>query len=105
IVGAASVLTDTPARFEPVSETTSIRGSEDNKGPTYSPWPKIMLKTPFGGLASAIISAKIMAERGASSLGLYTMVQPANRAGAILHSAWFMGQFQGVINAATPAAS
>src|SRR5699024_8253129 len=51
IVGAASVLTETPARLDPVSDTRSMRGSEDSKGPTLSPWPKIMLNTPVGAPA------------------------------------------------------
>ena len=39
MVAAASRLTDSPARVEPVRETTSIRGSLDSSGPTLAPSP------------------------------------------------------------------
>src|SRR5699024_7818774 len=42
IVGAVSVLTVTPAGLDAVSDTRSMRGSEDSKGQTFSPWTKIM---------------------------------------------------------------
>ena len=105
MVLAASRLTDSPARVEPVRDTTSMRGSLDSKGPTAAPSPYTILKTPAGTPASSIIRVSRLADRGANSLGLSTMVQPAAMAGATLHMTWFMGQFQGVIRAQTPAAS
>jgi hypothetical protein len=38
-----------------------------------------------------------LAENGAISLGLSTMVQPTASAGATLQAIWFTGQFHGVI--------
>jgi hypothetical protein len=53
------------------------------------------LKTPGGTPASSRISARMMADSGASSLGLSTIVQPAASAGATLQAIWLAGQFQG----------
>ena len=70
--------------------------------PVIAPSPLTKLKTPWGNLASSIISASIIEDRGASSDGFNTIVQPAANAGITLRHTWFIGQFHGVINAQTP---
>jgi hypothetical protein len=45
------------------------------------------------------------ADKGATSLGLSTIVQPTANAGATLQEIWFTGQFQGVIKPQTPIGS
>ena len=64
-----------------------------------------MLNTPAGKPASSTISAKSAELSGATSLGLRTIVQPTPSAGTTLSVTWFIGQFHGVINAATPTGS
>jgi hypothetical protein len=56
--------------------------------PTVGPSPSIKLKTPGGTPAASMISATMWALRGASSLGLSTIVQPAARAAATLQPIW-----------------
>jgi hypothetical protein len=50
-------------------------------------------------------SASKRALSGENSLGLSTMVHPAAKAGATLHTTWFIGQFQGVMRPHTPIGS
>mmetsp|Transcript_28626 Transcript_28626/g.53917 ORF Transcript_28626/g.53917 Transcript_28626/m.53917 type:complete len:204 (-) Transcript_28626:452-1063(-) len=94
-----------PARDEPVKLTMSTSLCPDRAVPTPGPSPFTRLKTPAGKPASSIISAKIMALCGDSSDGFRTMVQPAMAAAPTLSVTWFIGQFQGVMRAATPTAS
>ncbi|MCY1549686.1 hypothetical protein D9M68_858670 [compost metagenome] len=83
-VSAAALATAMPARVEPVNDTMSISGWLDMAAPTDGPSPLIRLNTPLGVPASSMISAKISALSGASSLGLRIMVQPAAMAGPTL---------------------
>ncbi|MNV53091.1 hypothetical protein D3C71_1452180 [compost metagenome] len=52
-----------------------------------------------------MISAQRRPDRGATSDGFSTMVQPTARAGATLQPIWFDGQFHGVMKAQTPMGS
>ena len=104
-VSAAALLIRMPARVEPVNDTTSISGCEDRIVPTPGPSPLTMLKTPAGTPASCMISAKRMLDIGAISDGFSTIVHPAASAAPTFSTTWFIGQFQGVIRPATPAAS
>jgi hypothetical protein len=52
--------------------------------PTVRPKPVTKLNTPAGSPDSWMISARMKAFSGATSLGLSTTVQPAARAGATL---------------------
>src|SRR5258708_19800948 len=76
-VGAAAEATEIPARVEPVKETMATCGCEAIAEPTVGPSPFTRLKTPVDNPASSRIRAKRYAERGAISLGLKTIVQPA----------------------------
>ena len=49
--------------------------------PVCAPSPLTKLNTPFGNLASWINSASIIADKGATSDGLRTIVQPDAIAG------------------------
>ena len=73
--------------------------------PTVGPSPFTILNTPGGTSASCRISANTYADKGATSLGFRTIVQPAASAGPTLQEIWFIGQFQGVINPQTPTGS
>ena len=81
---AHSSITRLPARVEPVKETLSTRGWVAIASPTTGPRPVTRLKTPAGTPASWMISARMKALIGATSLGLSTTVQPAASAGATL---------------------
>ena len=104
-VGAAFFATSIPALVDPVNDIMSIPGWDDIYDPTVGPSPFTRLKTPAGTPASCIISAKIMAFRGATSDGFSTIVQPAAKAGATLQAIWLIGQFHGVIIPTTPIGS
>jgi hypothetical protein len=94
-----------PARVEPVKETMSISEWTESADPVIGPSPLSILKTPFGVPAASITSAKSNADRGENSLGFKITVQPAAIAGASFVMICSMGQFQGVISAATPIGS
>ncbi|MNQ16192.1 hypothetical protein D3C85_291870 [compost metagenome] len=64
-----------------------------------------MLNTPAGTPAASMISAQRSPDRGATSEGFSTMVQPTASAGATLQPIWFDGQFHGVMKAQTPMGS
>ena len=104
-VGAAARATSIPARVEPVKETMSISGWLAIAAPTVGPSPLTRLNTPAGTPAACRTSAKTTPEKGATSLGLSTMVQPTASAGATLAAIWFTGQFQGVMKPQTPMGS
>ena len=70
--------------------------------PVNSPSPLTKLKTPEGNLASSIISASNIEDKGAISDGFNTTVQADANAGMTFKLTWFIGQFQGVIKAQTP---
>src|SRR5690606_3707772 len=105
MVGAAFRATSTPARVEPVKLTMSTPGWLDKAAPTPGPSPLIMLNTPAGTPAASMISLQITPDRGATSDGFSTMVQPTARAGATLQPIWFDGQFHGVMKPQTPIGS
>ena len=77
---AAALLISTPARVEPVNDTTSILGWADNKLPTPAPSPFNILKTPAGKSAASTHSANSMLDIGAISDGFSTIVHPAANA-------------------------
>ena len=104
-VGAAARATSIPARVEPVKETRSIPPWAAMAAPTTGPSPSTRLKAPAGTPASCRMSATMWAEKGATSEGFSTTVQPAASAGASLAMSWFSGQFQGVIRPQTPTGS
>ena len=104
-VAAATWETRRPAPVEPVKETMSVSGCATMGSPTTGPNPVTMLKTPGAKPASSMISARMKAESGATSLGFRTTVQPAARAGATFAPTWLRGKFHGVMQTATPIAS
>ena len=57
---------------------------------------------PLGKAPVLEHNGRRIAESGASSDGFRTTVQPAASAGATFSTTWFIGQFHGVIRAATP---
>ena len=87
----ASSLTRLPARVEPVNDTMSTSGWAAMASPTTGPVPVTRLKTPAGRPTSSMISARMNAFSGVTSLGLSTTVQPAARAGATLFAIWWSG--------------
>src|SRR6185312_8468000 len=104
-VFAAALATAMPARVEPVNDIMSKPGWFDIASPTVGPSPLTRLNTPFGTPASCMISAQMIAFRGATSDGFNTIVQPAAMAGATLQAIWLIGQFHGVIMPTTPTGS
>ena len=77
MVSAPACITRFPARVEPVNDTMSTAGCSDIASPTTVPTPDTRLNTPAGRPTSLMISAKMNASTGATSLGLSTTVQPA----------------------------
>ena len=104
-VSAEFLATETPALVDPVKDIISIPRCLLILTPNSLPFPLIKLKIPSGSLASSIISAKMIALNGASSLGLSIIVHPAANAGATLQAIWLSGQFHGVIKPQTPTGS
>jgi hypothetical protein len=90
-VGAATSATRVPARVEPVKLTMSTSGWAAMASPTTGPVPETRLNTPAGRPMPSMISARMKALRGATSLGLSTTVHPAARAGATLAMIWCRG--------------
>ena len=70
-----------PALVDPVKEIIFISGCLVSASPVVDPSPLIKLKTPGGNLDSSIISARIIDDKGASSEGFSTIVQPDAIAG------------------------
>ena len=77
--------------MEPVNETMSMPGWAAIASPTTGPVPVTRLNTPAGSPASSMISARMNALSGATSLGLSTTVQPAPMAGATFATIWCNG--------------
>ena len=88
---AASSLTRRPARVEPVNDTMSTPGWPAMASPTTGPVPVTRLNTPAGTPASSMISARMNAFSGATSLGFSTTVQPTASAGATFAAIWCSG--------------
>jgi hypothetical protein len=59
--------------------------------PTTGPTPGTRLNTPAGRPTSSMISVRMKASMGATSLGLSTTVQPAAMAKATLAAIWCSG--------------
>ncbi len=104
ILCAATPAISFPTDVEPVKETMSIRGSATRACPARSS-PMIRLKTPAGRSAASTASARRRAVRVDHSEGFSTIEQPAAKAAPSFSTAWFNGQFHGVIRAATPTGS
>ena len=83
---AAAARISRPARTEPVTVTTSVRGLRTSASPTARPAPVTTLTTPAGTPASSIRRASASAASGVSSCGLRTMALPAMIAGATLRA-------------------
>jgi hypothetical protein len=71
-----------PARVEPVKLTMSTSRWLDSATPTPGPSPLTRLNTPAGTPAASMISARMIAQEGASSDGFRIIVSPAASAGA-----------------------
>ena len=84
-------MTRLPARVDPVKETMSVFGCATIASPTTGPSPVTKLKTPLGSPTSSMMSARMNALIGATSLGLRTTVQPAASAAATLREIWYSG--------------
>ena len=104
-VVAASRATAIPARVDPVKETMSTSGCAAIAAPTVGPSPLTRLNTPGGTPAASSTSAKMIAEKGATSDGFSTIVQPVASAGKTLVAIWLIGQFHGVMKPHTPIGS
>src|SRR5690606_17648970 len=91
-----------PTRVAPVKVDLRTRGSEVNTSTIGSGLPVMTLKTPAGRPASLPSSANASAEKGVSSDGFSTTVQPTAMAGATLRVIIAAGKFQGVTAATTP---
>ncbi len=87
-VSEASSATRFPAFVEPVKLTIATSGWEAMASPTTGPTPEMRLNTPGGRPVLSMISARMKALSGATSLGLRTTVQPAANAGATLAAIW-----------------
>ena len=81
--------------------TLSMPGWLTSAAP-MSPAPVMMLTTPGGRSASAMISASTRIDNGVVSAGLITTVFPAASAGAIFQAAISSGKFHGITWPATP---
>src|ERR1700688_3041588 len=95
---------DRPVSVEPVKATLSTSGCATSAAPTARP-PVTTLTTPGGTPASTAIRASNKALSEVSSAGFNTAVQPAARHTASFALAKEKGEFQGMINAATPTGS
>ena len=87
----ATSLTRLPARVEPVKLTMSMPAWAEMASPTVWPSPLTRLKTPRGRRTESMISARMNALSGATSLGLSTTVHPAASAGATFAAIWWSG--------------
>ena len=70
--------------------------------PISGPVPKTTFTVPGGKPASLIKAASFKADKGVSSLGFNTTVQPAASAGASFQDVSTKGKFQGTIKPTTP---
>ena len=104
-VSAAAFVTAMPALVEPVNDIMSIPGGSPLHHQRRRHHRFTRLNTPAGKPVKSIVSAKTMADSGATSDGFSTTVQPAQMAGTTLRTTWFIGQFQGVISPQTPTGS
>ena len=102
---AAALEIRMPAREDPVKLTMSTSGCTESCDPTPTPSPFSMLNTPAGKPASCINSANRTPDKGAISEGFRMTVQPVAIAGIAFSTIWFIGQFQGVMQATTPIGS
>ncbi len=91
-----------PTTVDPVNEIFATSGCVLISGPTTSPLPVTMLKTPGGKPAECNACVTICVCSALISLGLTTAVQPAARAAASLPQMKPALLFHGVIKAATP---
>mmetsp|Transcript_21663 Transcript_21663/g.33586 ORF Transcript_21663/g.33586 Transcript_21663/m.33586 type:complete len:264 (+) Transcript_21663:636-1427(+) len=106
-VSAPARETAAPARVDPVKDTMSTSGwaARSSPAPPSPPPPVTRLNAPGGNPASCTIAANSSDERGAASDGFSTHVQPTASAATTLSTTWFIGQFHGVMSAATPTGS
>ncbi len=104
-VSAAALVIARPARVLPVKLIISTSGWLERRDPTPAPSPFTRLNTPAGMPASWQNSANSIDDRGDSSDGFSTQVQPASSAGITFSVTWFIGQFHGVIRPTTPIGS
>jgi hypothetical protein len=94
-----------PTRVLPVKDTFRMSGDAVST-PAVAAWspPTTTLSTPGGTPARSASCASAIADRGVSSAGRSTMVQPAASAGATFRAGIAAGKFQGVSSAHGPTA-
>jgi hypothetical protein len=103
MVSADCLIRSLPTSVEPVKESLRTRRSSMiGAVMAEGSMPAITERTPFGRPASSKMLAISRAERGVSSDGFMTIVQPAARAGPSLRVIMAAGKFHGVIAAVTP---
>src|SRR5690606_27622545 len=97
---AADSITRRPVAVDPVKLIFAKPLWAVIMGPRASP-PLMTFKTPAGKIS--LNSSPIRsAHKGVNGEGFNTMLLPANRAGAIFHTASNTGKFQGTIPHTTP---
>src|ERR1700744_34017 len=102
LLSAAACTIARPTSVEPVNATFSTSGCAVIAAPTVWPYPFTRFATPSGTPASARICINTCAERGVSSAGLTTLLQPAASDGASLAQKLNTGPFHGKIRPTTP---
>ena len=85
-----------------MKEILRTAGLPVSSAPISAGMPVTMLMTPAGMPARSARTPSASAEKGVSSDGLITTVQPAASAGATLRVIIAFGKFQGVMIAADP---
>ena len=101
-VGAHCSSSSLPTAVLPVKLSLRTSGLPVSSAPISWGLPTTTLKQPAGKPARSASSAIASADRGVSSAGLTTTVQPAASAGATLRAIIALGKFQGVMAATTP---
>ncbi len=107
-VSAEALASALPTAVEPVNDSLRTRSSSSQAWETCGVRERLAgtrFSTPAGRPASSASTARARADRGVSSAGLATTVQPAARAGPNLRAIIATGKFQGVITATTPTGS
>src|ERR1700692_4117310 len=102
---AAALTISLPTSVEPVKATLSTWLCAANGAPQDSPKPVTTLSTPGGKPASRHSCASRSDDRGVSSAGFNTTVQPAVNTGPNFQAAISKGKFHGIICATTPIGS
>ena len=103
MVPAACSIRILPTRVDPVKVILRTLGLEQSSFPTpEASVDGITLNTPAGMPARSPRTAMANADKGVSSAGRATKVQPAASAGPTLRAIIALGKFHGVIDPTTP---